>query len=423
MTHDDNTVPARSCVLVVDDVEANLVTARALLEGLDCDVVTARSGNEALRHLLRRDFAVVLLDVQMPGMDGYEVAEHARTNAATRDVPLIFVTATHPSEDRMLRGYVSGAVDVLFKPIDPAVLRSKVRIFLELHAGRRALKELAASEAALAELFRRANEDLQAAYEDLKAMQAQLVQSAKMASLGELVAGVAHEINNPLAFALSHLGTVHKTLKAATPNPGDGSVTLSREGWARVDNRLSEMNTGLLRIRELVLKLRTFARIDEGERKIVDIRECVDSVLTILDHRLEGRIEVETEYAEPYDLDCYPGLLNQALMNVIANALESIPERGHIRLSSVADGERYVIRVQDDGGGIPPHLRDRVCDPFFTTKPVGQGTGLGLAITYSIVRKHGGSIDFSEAPGGGTVVTLDLPRNPRPPAAQSENGS
>jgi len=149
----------RPAVLAVDDVEANLVALQALLEDMDCDVVLARSGNDALRHLLRREFAVVLLDVQMPGMDGYEVAHHARRNPSTRDVPIIFLTAANNSEGMVLRGYGSGAVDFLFKPLNPSILRSKVRVFLELRAAHRKIADAkTALERSNAELHSLANE-------------------------------------------------------------------------------------------------------------------------------------------------------------------------------------------------------------------------------------------------------------------------
>ena len=343
---------ARPAVLAVDDVQANLVALQALLEDMDCDVVSARSGNEALRHLLRRDFAVVLLDVQMPEMDGYEVAYHARRNPSTRDVPIIFLTAANNSEGMILRGYGSGAVDFLFKPLNPSILRGKVRVFMELHAARQKV-ELAKTA------LERSNAQLQRAYTDLQTTQAQLVQSAKMASLGELVAGVAHEINNPLAFVLSHLDTARRKLselKSELPTPLSDPA---REKWQRANERLHEVGPGLERIRELVIKLRTFSRLDEGECHQVSIRECVESVLTILGHRLRGKIQVETEFGLPDQVACYPALLNQAIMNLVSNAIDAMPDGGVLRISTGLEGACYSIVVSDCGPGIPPALRAR----------------------------------------------------------------
>ncbi|HYQ01521.1 MAG TPA: ATP-binding protein [Polyangiaceae bacterium] len=416
---------ARPAVLAVDDVEANLVALQALLEDMDCEVVFARSGNDALRHLLRREFAVMLLDVQMPGMDGYEVAHHARRNPSTRDVPIIFLTAANNSEGMVLRGYGSGAVDFLFKPLNASILRSKVRVFLELHAAHQKvatakaalehsnaeLRALASEKASLAEQFRAANVELQSAYSDLQTTHAQLVQSAKMASLGELVAGVAHEINNPLAFVLSHLDTVRRKLSQLEPELPAPLSDSARAKWQRAHERLEEVGPGLERIRDLVIKLRTFSRLDEGERKRVSMRECVESVLTILGHRLRAGIEVETEFGLPDQVDCYASLLNQAIMNLVSNSIDAMPGGGVLRIRTGAQGALYSIVVTDSGPGIPPALRERVLEPFFTTKPVGQGTGLGLSITYSIVRKHEGTIELSEPPGGGASIAIRFPIN------------
>ncbi len=413
-------------VLIVDDIEANLVVLRALLEQVECRVTSATSGTQALRALLRSEFAVMLLDVQMPEMDGYEVARHARMHPATREVPIIFLTAAHDSDDHVARGYGSGAVDFLFKPIDSAVLLSKVRIFLELYASRkklaranqaleaknRDLASLAEAEASAGRELRRAHEQLQAAYRELQATQSQLVQSAKMASLGELVAGVAHEINNPLAFVMSHLETTRKSLEQFRLDVPDPVSERAEEQWRRAHSRLAETELGLGRIRDLVLKLRTFSRLDEGERKPISIGECVDSVLTILGHRLKDRIDVDVVLQPPDIVDCFPSLLNQVLLNLVANSIDAIEGEGRITLSAGADGDDFVIRVADTGSGIPAEVRDRVLEPFFTTKPVGQGTGLGLSIAYSIMKKHGGSLELGDAPGGGTLATLRFPLSP-----------
>jgi two-component system NtrC family sensor kinase len=414
---------SRPHVLIVDDIDANLVALEALLENLDCEVVRAKSGNEALRQLLKRQYAVMLLDVQMPGMDGYEVALHARQNPSTREIPIIFLTATHNSEDNVLRGYGSGAVDFLFKPLNSAILRSKVRVFLELESGRRQMADakralersntelvaLAEAKASLADRFQRANESLGQAYQELQNTQALLVQSAKMASLGELVAGVAHEVNNPLAFVLSHLDTVKRSLDVVHAEASPVLSESADEHWKRAQKRLGEMGLGLERIRDLVVKLRTFSRLDEGESKRVSVKECIESVVIILGHRLKDRIAIETNYGEPDSIDCYPGLLNQAIMNLVANAIDAIQGKGKITISTGRSGSQYAISVVDDGPGIPKHLRERVLEPFFTTKPVGQGTGLGLSISYSIVKKHGGTLELTDAPGGGTAAIIKLP--------------
>lgn len=397
MTASPTAIPpnVQPAILVVDDVEANLVAVEALLQDTGCEVVLARSGNEALRQLLKREFAVMLLDVQMPEMDGYEVAHHARQHPSTREVPIIFLTATHNSEGNVLRGYGSGAVDFLFKPINASILRSKVRVFVELYVSRRQMAD--------------AKNRLEHAYRELQATQGQLVQSAKMASLGTLVAGVAHEINNPLSFAISHLDTVQRSLRNVE---GEVLVNVSdagREQWARAQSRMAEMRTGLERIRDLVLKLRTFSRLDEGERKSASIRESVESILTILRHRFKDRITIETEFGEPDVIDCYPGPLNQAIMNLVSNAIEALPGRGTVRIVTGADGRDFTVSVIDDGPGIPAHLKERVLEPFFTTKPVGEGTGLGLFITYSIVRKHGGSLELADREGGGTKAVIRIP--------------
>jgi two-component system, NtrC family, sensor kinase len=394
----------RPAVLAVDDIEANLIAVRALLEDMDCDIVFAKSGNDALRQLLRRQFAVLLLDVQMPGMDGYEVAHHARKHPATRDVPIIFLTAANNSEGMVLRGYGSGAVDFLFKPLNPSVLRGKVRVFLELHAAHQKVADAKA-------VLERRNAELKAAYSELQATHAQLVQAAKMASLGELVAGVAHEINNPLAFVLSHLDTVRRSLGTLEPQLPSELPESASQLWQRANDRLREVAPGLERIRELVVKLRTFSRLDEGELKHVSVRECVESVLTIMGHRLKERVHVETHFGVPDELDCYASLLNQAIMNLVSNAIDAMDGAGTLRISTGADGSQYCISVTDTGPGIPAELRERVLEPFFTTKGVGQGTGLGLSITYSIVRKHGGALELLDAEGGGTRAVIRIPLN------------
>jgi two-component system NtrC family sensor kinase len=266
----------------------------------------------------------------------------------------------------------------------------------------------------------RLNHDLNEAYAALQAKQLQLIQSAKMASLGELVAGIAHEVNNPLAFVISHLATATKSLELVQSELGHVAPAGALEQLQRAQVRILESANGAKRIADLVLNLRTFSRIDEGERKLASISESVASVLKILEHRHHGRVTVETHFGYPDMVECFPSSLNQAIMNLVSNAIDAVAPGGIIGINTGADGDSYVIVVSDNGPGIPEALRERVFDPFFTTKPVGQGTGLGLSISYSIMRAHGGSLDLSPRPSGGTSATLRFPLAPRslpPPSA------
>ena len=415
-------------ILAVDDSLTYLHELLAVLRGEGYDVVPARSGEEGLEMLVAQQFDCILLDLVMPGIDGIETCRRIKSSPLFRDIPLIMLTA---AEDRraMIEALGVGADDFISKSSELEVLKARVRAqlrrkqFEDEHrnirekllrsqieaAEARAARELAETRAQLVEELELKNGELTRAYRELQTAQTQLVQSAKLASLGELVAGVAHEINNPLAFVISHLATVRRSLAKLDAK---FRATIERDdlaGWQRASDRLAEMEGGLQRMRDLVLKLRTFSRLDEGERKTVSIRECVESLLTILGHRTKDRIEVETRYGEPDLLECYPGLLTQAIMNLVANAIDAIPEHGKIVISTGADGDAYRISIADTGTGIPDALRERILDPFFTTKPVGQGTGLGLSITYSIVRKHGGALEFGRAEGGGTEVIIRIP--------------
>jgi two-component system NtrC family sensor kinase len=172
------------------------------------------------------------------------------------------------------------------------------------------------------------------------------------------------------------------------------------------------MKLGLERIGDLVVKLRTFSRLDEGALKHVSVRESVDALLTILRHRFEDRIEVRTVFGEPDIVECYPSLLNQAVMNLVTNSIDAIEGTGTIEITTGGVGDEYVITVSDTGVGIPAQVRERVFEPFFTTKAVGDGTGLGLSLAYSIVEKHGGSLCLDSLEQG-TRGTIRIPMRSR----------
>jgi two-component system NtrC family sensor kinase len=321
----------------------------------------------------------------MPELDGLSLLAALRADPRTRTVPVILISA-RAGEEARLAGLETGVDDYLVKPFAAREVVTRVRTHLEMARVRRE------------------------AYRELQQAQAQLIQAAKMASLGELVAGVAHEINNPLSFTLAHVATVERSLAAIEPS-WKPEATLAPH-WERATSRLHEMRLGLSRIHELVVKLRTFSRLDEGERKRVSVRESVEAALTILQHRIGQRVEVLTHFGEPDVLDCYAGLFNQAVMNLISNAIDAVDATGSggtiTITSSVRDGW-FELVVEDNGSGIAPEIRDRTFEPFFTTKAVGDGVGLGLSITYSIAKKHGGDVELRPRDGGGTLAVLRFP--------------
>jgi signal transduction histidine kinase len=379
----------------LDGVRGRLIVAddntdmRRYLERLlspHWDITLAVNGREALAFALAAPPDLVLSDVMMPEMDGVSLLEALRADERTRTVPVILVSA-RAGEEARLAGLETGADDYLVKPFAAREVVTRVRTHLEMARVRRL------------------------AYDELRRTQAQLIQAAKLASLGELVAGIAHEINNPLAFALSHLSTVERSLGSVERAVGALPGTAS-EPWERALSRLRQTHGGLVRIQELVLKLRTFARLDEGERKQASVNESVASVLTILGHRIGEGVVVRTAFGEPDLVDCFPVLFNQVILNLVTNALDAIDVvggRGAVTISSGARDGTFEVVVSDTGCGIPEAVRARVFDPFFTTKAVGQGTGLGLSIAYAIAERHGGRIDLSPSAEGGTIATFRFP--------------
>jgi two-component system NtrC family sensor kinase len=251
-------------------------------------------------------------------------------------------------------------------------------------------------------------EELAQTNQRLRQTQGQLVQSEKMASLGQLVAGIAHEINNPLAFVINNIFVVQEQLtRLASEVPNGHPVALPTINKMRT--QVDHMREGADRVGDLVSKLRTFSRLDEGQIKTIDVHESIESVLLFLRHKMENRIEVERSYDATGDLTCLAGELNQVLMNVIGNAIDAIEGTGRISLTTKLQDGNFVIAIRDTGKGIPEKLREKVFEPFFTTKPVGRGTGLGLAISYGIIQAHHGSIEFSSEIGKGTEFFLRIP--------------
>jgi two-component system, NtrC family, sensor kinase len=381
-----------------------------------------RNGREALTAALEAPPDLVLSDVMMPEMDGVELLNALRADERTRTVPVILVSA-RAGEEARLAGLETGADDYLVKPFSAREVLTRVKTHLEMGkvrlAAAEAARALAETREALLDRLSREHSNLQAAHDELKRTQAQLVQSAKMASLGELVAGIAHEINNPLAFVLSHLATVGKSLEQVAQKLAPETLQATGPAWERALARAHEARVGVERIQALIHQLRTFSRLDEGELKRVSVRESIDSVLTILSHRTGDRLRVVVTTDAADSLVCFASLFNQAVMNLVSNAIDAIEGPGTITIATRKDDAWFELTVGDTGRGIPEELRDRVFEPFFTTKPVGQGTGLGLSMTYSIAQKHGGTVELSPSPSGGTLASLRLPLDPKIQARSS----
>jgi signal transduction histidine kinase len=286
---------------------------------------------------------------------------------------------------------------------------------------------------------------LQETLRELQQTQAQLVQSEKMSSLGQMVAGVAHEINNPINFIygnLSHADQYAQDLlhlvqlyQEHYPNPAEviqADIEAIELDFIREDlpKILSSMKMGADRIREIVLSLRNFSRLDEAEMKWVDIHEGLNNTLLILAHRLKAKqgehldIQVVKDYGKLPPVQCYAGQLNQVFMNILTNAIEAIEDYNKEYSSEdikkrpntiwictqVVDSEQVVILIGDNGPGMTEEVRTKLFDPFFTTKPVGQGTGLGMSISYQIVvEKHGGQLECISAPKQGTTFLIQIP--------------
>ena len=373
----------RARLIVADDNSDMREYLRRLLSP-HWDLQLASDGREALTAALAAPPDLVLSDVMMPELDGVSLLAALRADARTSTVPVILISA-RAGEEARLAGLETGADDYLVKPFAAREVVTRVRTHLEMARVRRA------------------------AYRDLQDVQAQLIQSAKMASLGELVAGVAHEINNPLAFALGHVGTIERSLAQIQELWTPDLAAPVAAPWQRAVSRLTELQLGLVRIQELVSKLRTFSRLDEGERKLINVRESVEAVLTILQHRLGERIEVTTDFSAPDVLECYASLFNQAAMNLLSNAIDAIEDQGRITITTGESGGWFELVVADTGRGVPEAVRERVFEPFFTTKGVGAGMGLGLSITYSIAKAHGGDVELRPREGGGTLAVLRLP--------------
>ena len=274
----------------------------------------------------------------------------------------------------------------------------------------------------------RQKDELQKTLENLKQAQSQLVQSEKMASLGQLVAGIAHEINNPVNFISAGVESLSTNLdeikqvldiyhKITTENVSEKLKEIEelkvkveyKEAIREINQLIESIKNGTKRTTEIVRGLRTFSRLDEDILKMADINEGLDSTLILLHNRYKNRIEVVRNYTNLPLVECYPGQLNQVFMNILSNAIDAIDDKGTITITTSKTNGLIHVSIKDSGHGIPQDIREKIFDPFYTTKGVGKGTGLGLSISQSIIEKHKGNIKVKSENGKGTEFIISIP--------------
>ena len=265
---------------------------------------------------------------------------------------------------------------------------------------------------------------------ELKATQSQMLQREKMASIGQLAAGVAHEINNPIGFVSSNLRSLDKYIKKLTGYLElleKGLKEQAPESWKEIkpqrkklkidflledcDDLITESLDGSERVRKIVQNLKTFSRVDQAEEQLADLNECLESTISIVWNELKYKAQLEKDFAELPDIYCSPQELSQVFTNILVNAAQAIEKEGLVKIRSWLEDETIFISIQDNGSGIDKANLEKIFEPFFTTKPVGEGTGLGMSISYEIVKKHGGDILIDSELGKGTTFTISLPLN------------
>ena len=417
-------------VLLVDDQPAKLLSYHATLDELGENLIQASSAKEALEQLLRNDMAVVLMDVCMPELDGFELAAMIREHPRFQKTAIIFVSAIQVTDLDLLRGYAAGAVDYVPVPVVPDLLRAKVRVFAELYRKTRQLETLNAElERRVAERtaeLAQANSELEHRVEERtrerEAALAQVHEMRKVESLGQLTGGVAHDFNNLLMAVLGNLELVRKFL------PSDPKIRRLIDGAIQ----------GAERGATLTKRMLAFARRQELKPETVDVPNLIDSMVEMLRRSLGPGIQIKTDFETdlpPTRVD--PNQLELALLNLALNARDAMPLGGRLTISAhrerigagdvpgLQPGDYVCIAERDTGEGMDEVTLKRATEPFFTTKGAGRGTGLGLSMVDGLVAQSGGAMRITSQQGAGSTVELWLPvaeaeaiERPRPVAPQ-----
>jgi signal transduction histidine kinase len=422
-------------ILLVDDNPNNLKVLSEAIQGCGWKALLATDGESAIEQTEYAAPDLILLDVMMPGIDGFETCRRLKANSITQNIPVIFMTALSDATDKV-KGLEIGAVDYITKPFQQEEVIARLKLHLKISHLTRTLEQRVQERTV----------ELSQSLQKLQNTQLQLIQSEKMSTLGQLVAGIGHEINNPIGFISGNCSYIEEYMKdllrlvnlqqQKLPYPDPEIEELLEEidlEYLTEDlpKILGSMHQGIGRLKDISLSLRTFARSDISSMVEFQIHEGIDSTLMLLKHRFKDQgdrpqIEVVKQYGELPPINCYPGQLNQVFMNIIANAIDAFDDLHQNRSNqeiaatyphtiTIATSVEYqqktvTICIEDNAFGMPPEVQARIFEPSFTTKPVGKGTGLGLAISYQIIiDKHNGQINCLSTFGQGTKFIITLP--------------
>lgn len=411
-------------ILIVDDKLENVRLLSDFLSTQHYQIRKAISGRAALTAASITPPDLILLDIKMPGMSGYEVCEQLKSDPKTSAIPVIFLSAGDDMADK-IRAFQAGGVDYITKPFQLEEILIRVQTQLTLRSLQRSLEDK--------------NAELNRALDSLKAAQVALVQKEKTATLRKVVAGVAHEVNNPLSFIACNIEPVREyknqllnliSLYQQKYSDVDPAIeTLLKEMdlnflASDIDKIIDSMKHGAERISTVILALRIFTRLDESDIKQIDVHKCIDSILTLFHHRLNSgsriAIEVEKQYGELPPIACYAEQFNQAIFNLICNAIDALEAKldqnidldyhPQISIQTQAVNNQLLITIKDNGVGIPTENQSRLFEPFFTTKLAGDGFGLGLATSRRIIEEvHNGSLTYSLIADSETEFTIQIP--------------
>jgi two-component system, NtrC family, sensor kinase len=429
-------------ILIVDDTPENLEVLSESLVTAGYRVAVAIDGESAVEQATFAPPDLILLDIMMPGIDGFETCLRLKSSPITQDIPVLFMTALSETESK-IRGFSLGAVDYISKPFQREEVLARVRVHLQL-------RHFAQTQIQQNQLLKQENEhrkqaeaQLVQALATLQQTQVQLIQREKLSALGELVAGVGHEISNPVNFLTSNLPAAKNYIRDLTrilnlyqqtyPEPTPDIQAVCKEVeldfmLQDLPKLISSMELGSDRIREISRSLRNFARADQDRMAPVDLHKVLDGTLLILGHRLKAMgdhagIQVLKHYGEIPFISGYAGQMGQVFMNILSNAIDALDEANQNRIAAKIEAqlsqitictavENHLIKISitDNGVGIPEEIKARIFDQLFTTKDVDKGTGLGLAIAQQIiVNKHNGEIVVNSELGKGTTFVLSLP--------------